>query len=285
MSIGEDVLSSMHDPRLVATLEQWRDWPVSQQPAFVKSFDAGLSHQTFLLKADNKQWVLKLFRQPHAQAINIQQWAAKNALAPNILYFDSAYSYCLMEYCDGGQCGNVSALAGKLKLLHTQSVPPVFSKLGSVNFVDIHQRYLANADREVMTVHQQLLPAMELFFSDSNSLCCCHNDLVTENYMEQNAQPVFIDWEYAQLNNPWFDIASVFYYFKLDHQAQVRFMQTYNEELVEQLQQPIYAAALCTVLWTNILWHLDKGKATEWSRLQEKLDQLRVYANQLGLSI
>lgn len=275
----------MHDRGLLVALEQWRDWPISQQPEFVKSFDAGFSHKTCLLKADNHLLVLKLFEQSHAPAINIQQWAAKHSLAPKILYFDNGYSYCLMEYCNGGQSKNVDALASKLKQLHIQAVPSVFSERGPLNLAAVQQRYLVNANKEAIDVHQQLQPLLELFFNDSSTLCCCHNDLVAENYMEQNNQPILIDWEYAQLNNPWFDIASAFYYFKLDAAARIRFMHAYDKTLVEKLDQPIVTAALCTVVWTDILWHLDRDEGKKWSQLKQTLDQLRAYASQLGVSI
>ena len=279
----------MPDPRLQATLRQWQDWPVSQKPELVRAFDSGLNHQAFLLEVDSQWLVLKLFSQvqkteTQGRAIQVQNWAAQCSLAPAILYSDQDKNYCLMEYCAGGQCDDIQALASKLKLLHSETAPVVDFSMQKLDLLSVQSAYLAEATSHIQKIHQQLLPAIQIFVDDSNHACVCHNDLVTENCRVMDNQAVFIDWEYAQLNNPWFDIASIFYYFNFDRQARLKFIQHYDKSFLEQLEKPICVAAICTVLWTDILWHLERGSEDEWHRQQQKIDVLRGYANQLGLA-
>jgi thiamine kinase-like enzyme len=57
--------------------------------------------------------------------------------------------------------------------------------------------------------------------------CLCHNDLVAGNILEGSQGLKFIDWEYAGLGDPWFDLALVTEHHQLSAQLEDGFVQAY----------------------------------------------------------
>lgn len=57
--------------------------------------------------------------------------------------------------------------------------------------------------------------------------CLCHNDLVAANILEGSEGLKFIDWEYAGLGDPWFDLALVIEHHGLGEDLQQGFVQAY----------------------------------------------------------
>jgi thiamine kinase-like enzyme len=57
--------------------------------------------------------------------------------------------------------------------------------------------------------------------------CLCHNDLVAGNIIETSDGLKLIDWEYAGLGDPWFDIALVIEHHQLDDALQTAFVNAY----------------------------------------------------------
>lgn len=70
------------------------------------------------------------------------------------------------------------------------------------------------AQRQQGAVLNQLLPADNKDFNRCLALlstgpqCLCHNDLTRDNVLQSRSGPVAIDWEYAGIGSPWFDIAA-----------------------------------------------------------------------------
>jgi thiamine kinase-like enzyme len=57
--------------------------------------------------------------------------------------------------------------------------------------------------------------------------CLCHNDLVAGNILEGSDGLKFIDWEYAGLGDPWFDLALVIEHHGLDDALADGFVENY----------------------------------------------------------
>ncbi|HKX57210.1 MAG TPA: phosphotransferase, partial [Xanthomonadales bacterium] len=57
--------------------------------------------------------------------------------------------------------------------------------------------------------------------------CLCHNDLVAGNILEGSQGLNFIDWEYAGLGDPWFDLAVVIEHHGLSESLEQGFVQAY----------------------------------------------------------
>lgn len=274
--------------RLDATLSNWQDLPIEKKPILLKTFSSGLNHQTHLISANDELTVLKLFSAPSSSAIAIQQFAADHQLAPNILYTNPEHDAALMEYINSDtltkaiNSQDLGLLGNTLKALHSLPTKLVSMQTGDFDLLEYYETYLAKIDANdliIRSIHTELLPVIDFFLEDKTPRCVCHNDLVKENCFITETGAQFIDWEYTQINNPWFDLAIIIYSLALDQQQAASLIKAYNPNWLDSITTPIYFAAQCAMLWCDILWHLARGQNQDIPELQTKLADLKSFKN------
>ena len=57
--------------------------------------------------------------------------------------------------------------------------------------------------------------------------CLCHNDPVAQNWIDTKDRLWLIDWEYAGIGDPWFDLAVIVTHHQLDDDLRHHFVTTY----------------------------------------------------------
>ena len=215
---------------LSSALKHWSSWAYfSSPPKLIKEFDDGLSHACGLIGDARKQAVLKVFNgceSQFEQAVSMQKCAAATGLAPAVIAHTTAHKALLMKYIDRKpwemNSTALAAIAEALASLHQMPVTDAIVRFGQFNMRDYCLQYLDEigqrgaigiwAKQQHAKLEQQLL---EFDHSQAKSYLC-HNDLVAANILLRNNEVTFIDWEYAQLNSPWFDLAAVIFYLNLN---------------------------------------------------------------------
>jgi len=276
-----------NETHLEATLNNWQVMSLAEKPTVIEKFTAGLNHQTYLISSANKKYVLKLFSQRASRAILAQKITSKKNLSPEILYTNKNEDVMLMDYISTESSydnTNITSLAQTIKEVHALSYRNIdtdFGKFDLLAFITQYRNEIGQTDIPVNNLHHQLLPIVDLYLNDPTPWCFCHNDLVVENcLLSQNENPntIIIDWEYAQINNPWFDIASVVHHFKLNEQQSAHLIQNYQPELAKQINSAIYFSAQCVVLWLDLLWYMAK-KSISPTEQKHKLRRLKLQIN------
>jgi thiamine kinase-like enzyme len=89
----------------------------------------------------------------------------------------------------------------------------------------------------------------KLYNSDTR-LTLCHNDLTKPNILVGDTIS-FIDWEYASLNDPHYDIATIFQAFNLNANQRDTFLIGYNSANINlaRVSQFIALTKLTDRLW------------------------------------
>ena len=284
---------------LLDALSNWQEMPLDGQPRLIKTFTAGLNHATHLIQADSKQFVLKLFEQAEPGAITAQQWAANQGLAPRIIFANPRNDIILMDYVGSATItrsdinqNTLKLLATALRQLHDSPTSKLINDVGEFNlikFCEIYLKQIETSDTVSPQIHKLLIPALNVFMQDETQFCICHNDLVTANCFltgtapQQNA--LFIDWEYAQLNNPWFDLAAIIYYFELRPDEVQEFLNYYQGGWATKVGTSIEVVSQISLLWGDMLWHLARGGWDAWPNLENKLADLRQLALRMEIAI
>lgn len=258
-------------------LEHWQHWSFTKRPKVVKQFKQGLNHSCYLIQAGMQLAVVKMFAQHGDNGMTAQAWAAEHDLAPALIYLDSAADYCVMQYVEPAVDSKItpSLLAAGLQRLHAQS-PPESTSFDLQAYCDQYYNKLSGAEPALARLRTKLRPILERFDADGTPLVFCHNDLVQANCLRHAQGLQFIDWEFAQLNNPWFDIASVVFYFKLDKAAQLELISHYWKDRGLHKLPIVLNAGLCAVIWLDILWTAGQTPSTPLSAQSDKLVQLRL---------
>lgn len=289
----------MKCPRIESALQDWPQWPLpsnAEQPKVVRELERGLNHSVALLKTGSTYWVLKCFSSNAQRSIAAQAIAANAQLAPSILFDSAAQNYCLMEFCTENQTEKlhtgeqINSLAHSLSRLHKIDDATI-AAIDGAQTLNTHwdlKKWLSDYDKkikqdfdesrysDISDIQAEIVPALESFSNDQTPFCFCHNDLVTENCFVTDTATQFIDWEFAQLNNPWFDLASTIYYFQLNEQQTTQLLKTYAKESeLNTDDNNILFAAKCSVIWLDILWHLSKFGPTSWHQQQQKFPALK----------
>ncbi len=199
-------------------------------------------------------------RQAHAAA-------AALGFAPAIVHADTSRGVLVTEYLAGRAWtreqlrspDGLAALATRLAELHAAPVPPGVRRM---NVHDVLAHYLEQPPAAPGPVSREDLSArlrwsLATYRPAPPSLC--HNDLHHENVLGR-APPVFVDWEYAAVGDPVFELAAVIGYHDLDAEQREALLAAYGRGLARP-----HVARMCLVFdCLHALW-LDAAGA--WDSL------------------
>ena len=185
-------------------------------PAIERVLNGGHSNRSVLLRGGSGRWVLRIAQsQPIPGASRererlLHDRAAAAGLAPRILLADPAAGLLITEHLAGPACdGDPRGVADLLRRIH--QLPTDGERLTLACLLDRWQT-LRSADSPVSRVlaqHPSRIREIRnrLEELDRSSPVVCHNDLLTANRRHSNSRLVAIDWEYAALGHPFFDLA------------------------------------------------------------------------------
>ncbi len=210
---------------------------VGPGPVFrvLKRLGDGPTNETWLVTRDQERYVLRLLK-PLAAAIGlsleeeltISTAAAKHGLAPPIVASCVDHGCVLSRYVDGRTWAlddlrykdQLSRLAGTLRRVHRLDC-----KARPLNLRLTVERYAkrstdSRAGMWVESVFEQLDRI------NPRGPVVCHNDVNCANVID-DGQLILLDWEYAALGDPLFDLAVVVTHHELDAETSEYFLSAY----------------------------------------------------------
>jgi thiamine kinase len=231
----------------LAGIPGWED-------ATATPLSGGLTNRTWLVDRGDGRAVLKIDAAPRPAPYNtrpveaaMQAVAAQHGLAPRVLHYDD----CLLmtEFVEGevwqpgtfARGENIETLARALRRVH--ALPPTGRSFDALAAAEIYLDRLDAADPALATRCVEVIAAQPL----PARLCVGHNDLVAANILSAGSV-LFLDWEYACDNDPFFDLATIVEHHGLDDDLAIRLLDAYwgrggRERLAElRAQQAVYAA-------------------------------------------
>jgi len=210
----------------------------------VKRLDGGTNSQAYLVADGGYRYVVRMREyqevaigtNPHTE-LQVHTQAAKQGIAPKILYADSHTGVLVTEHVSGAVWTKtrlqtkegVSAVARLLRKLH--AIPLCGAGFEGVTYALAYQRSLIGLAPEFRHAAAQCVDFVRKH-QNGERASCCHNDMVAANIVG-GAKPVIIDWEYAADNHPYFDIASLIGYHDLDSSVADALLLAYDGEASE----------------------------------------------------
>jgi len=193
----------------------------------------GLTNMTWHVAHGERAAVLKIDEDRREEPFNtrpaeaaVQTLAAKAGLAPKVLFArDGVY---LTEYVEGtvwkrgcfATKANIELLAAALKRVH--SLPLTGRSFDAMSAAKRYAERIRHLDSDIISSGIDIIARMRR----PHNLCCCHNDLVAENLIS-TPNLMFLDWEYACDNDPFFDLATVVEHHELNDSQVVLFLDGY----------------------------------------------------------
>jgi len=196
-------------------LTHWRQWSsqLGSRPQIAEVLNGGLSNQSFLLKSDIGKLVLRINGTnsllPGANRndeINIWKAAAKQAIAPPLIFVDPQFRY-LVSTCINNKLppkpqlnpAIVDQAFSLLERCHQLDVKA--SSINYFNHID-HYWQLIEAKNQPINpdLTQQRKPIQQTLTSlltSNTPTGICHHDPVKANFVGTPNHLYLIDWEYA----------------------------------------------------------------------------------------
>jgi thiamine kinase-like enzyme len=160
----------------------------------------------------------------------ISRMVAAAGLAPELVYIDHDRGVSLRRFVPGTNwlesdlrnTGRLKRLAALLRTMHQlPSVEAQYDPAGAV------RQYAEHIDtHEARKKADEALAMLEAAVDYQDHSCLCHNDLLNHNILESD-RVMLIDWEFAGMGDPWFDLAIVVQHHGLEQKFVKHFLTAY----------------------------------------------------------
>ncbi len=251
----------------------WSLWSTTK-PVVIRALEGGLTNQNFLLSAGDKRFVLRI-NSPISDALNLDRVTEAQVLlladtagvcAP-LVYCDSAYQYLITEHLAGevwsvDVADGLSQLAQLLRKIH--QLPPVDAVLdveskASHYWRSINQSEKKNRLPDLHALDAEVIEHIAAAKLLSQGNCLCHNDLLKDNLVLAAGKLYAIDWEYAAMADPFYELAVIVEGHGFTHQQQQIFLSAYLDRDAQpkdwwRLNHWRIIYAYLTVLWYTVQW-------------------------------
>ncbi|MFV8782346.1 phosphotransferase [Microbulbifer sp. SA54] len=246
---------------------EWRQWSDSR-PRLIRALTGGLTNRSFLLQADGEKLVLRVNAR-NSRALDLDRAAEAEALlrasaqglcAP-LVYIDPEYRYLLTRYIDGAPLDlrHPQALLQIAELLRqVHQLPPISARL---DMADKAEHYWQSVDQRTpffpaLSQLHQLMQSLLQRNSSPETHRLCHNDLLPDNLIVDNSGALHaIDWEYAAIGDPFFDLATVAQGYRLDQHQQQVLLAAYLQRTVDAADQQKLAHWQQMYRYLSALWY------------------------------
>lgn len=237
---------------LTDVLDDWPLWGLTTKPVAVdqvKVLAGGLTNLCYQLSLASGEYVVRIGAE-NTQALGIDrevekaihQLVSSLQFTSPLRYCDDDNRYWIRDYiegealCDESSLGNAGAaisdsslvyMVEQLKALHQIPVELPLPKVNISDKADAYWKILEakQADGEMLKMKALMQVAMSE--PPEGAFCLCHLDPVPANWLYTAEGLKLLDWEYAGLGHPLWDLAALL-------QGIVQSMGAQYEETVEQ---------------------------------------------------
>ena len=246
------------DPRSIASVDPIKHGLTNESWLVRTATDA------VVVRISNRQWAsLQIDRNAESLVLDA---VSRAGIGPDVIARDLQRGVLVTRYlgetCTESQMldSDVIRRLGRLfRELHSLRAP---ESVREINLPSVIAGYLDTLD----TLNRQSAStsddtrrralALSVEIADSASPCLCHNDVHHLNLVDR--EPLrLIDWEYAGLGEPYFDLASVCIYHDYSMQQRMQLLESYAATDVERLAKCCWLFEYIRDLWLDVRASID----------------------------
>lgn len=235
-------------------------------PKKVTPLTSGQSNQTLRLESDSTDVVLKrwqnddLFKVDRRLEVSIQKTLADIGVAPGVLGWNDKEGWLLQPYLQAPSLSQermpssqkATVLAEVLATVH--ACRPTVQRWHLNDKVEHYLHKLATYNEHEADLFRQEKPRYQPTINRWLEYpVLCHNDL-SMNHILMTTPVTIIDWEYAGIGHPLFDIANTIVMNKLDKTTVDHLLDHYEQRTEYQVEWADIAEWVDLVDWLNNLW-------------------------------
>jgi thiamine kinase-like enzyme len=235
----------------------------------IEPLSGGLTNQSFLATVNAELYVVRIASSQSGELgirrndeLRVWKAAAAIGIAPGILYHDDAGRVLVTQFVDGRHWSdseiqdphNLARLAQLLRAVHSLRVDgPLFDPVTLGCDFERHCPCHALPEK-IRNDWSARVQAVVGYLGARVERRLCHNDLVRSNLIDDGARLWLIDWEYAAVGDPYYDLATIAHNNFLMDEQEIEFVQAYAGESqiidLERLARMKVARDFYHVFWS-----------------------------------
>ena len=213
-----------------------RVWP--GQAATIEPLGGGITNHNFRVEVGEEAFVLRIGGED-TELLGIErsaeyaasQVAAELGLAPDVVAFLEPEGYLVTRFVDGvvGEL-DVAQVGAALRRLHAG--PPIPSRFDSFRVVEGYRAIAAERGVGIPPAYgwaSEVAGRIEELRRGEPPRPC-HNDLLNANFISDGDRLWIVDWEYAGMGDPFFDLGNFAVNHELDEDGERRLLRAYGSE-------------------------------------------------------
>jgi thiamine kinase-like enzyme len=247
----------------------------------------GLTNMVFFVDHAGEQYVLRLPGKGTEEYINRRdeliaaKEAARVRVAPDVIHFDHKTGVMVTRFIDNSVTltpshfkdrNNAVARAGEaLKRLHSSDAK-FNSRFELFGMIDQYLKVLSTRDIDLPAGYHDTLKQAEgvrrALAAHPLPLVACHCDPLCENLLDTGKRVWIVDWEYAGMNDPMWDLGDLAVEGQFTPEMEAELLASYfasGPSASERGRFVIYKA-MCDLLWTlwGLVQHANKNPAEDF---------------------
>jgi thiamine kinase-like enzyme len=213
-----------------------RVWP--GQDVSIQPLGGGITNRNFKVEAAGQEFVLRiggkdteLLGIDRAAEHAASRVAADLGLGPEVVAFVEPEGYLVTRYVDG-EVGKVDLdrVGAALRRLHDGPALP--ARFDSFRVVEA---YRATAHERGIAVPSAYARAKEIADQierrrSATTFRPCHNDLLSANFIDDGTSLWLVDWEYAGMGDPFFDLGNFAVNNELSEEGENELLAAYGSD-------------------------------------------------------
>ena len=233
---------------------------------------AGLIGETYRVARDGLAYTLKVAAEHRPDLgldlgweVRVLELAGSVGLAPRLVYFDPDSAVLLTRWAEGrswvsheaAAAANLEKIAALLRRFHTLAVPIPARRVTPLQWIEIYEEALS---RRTSAPSDPVLRSAALARTESLGAlpreigAVCHSDLHAMNLIQQDDALILLDWEYAHVTDPLWDLAGWCANNDFDAQIQRSLLARYLRQAPNLTEWQRFRLLLALYDYVCLLW-------------------------------
>ncbi len=205
----------------------------------------------------------------------ILQTVAKMGIAPEVIAYIPPEGHLVTKFIEGRhftlqeirQTENIYRIVQILKQVHSikgiDAAPPTFERIENlIKNAESNNASFPDDFEQLFTHLQAIKTALTRV---NRKLCLCHNDLASSNIIKNDSSIFLIDWEYAGMADPMFDLANFSINQNLDKKGDKILIHSYFGKVSQAYLAEINLWKIVAIFLEGV-WGILQAKISEFDR-------------------
>jgi thiamine kinase-like enzyme len=228
-------------------------WP--GQGAEVEQLGGGITNHNYKVRVGGEALVLRVGGRDtellgidraheHEAALN----AAALGIGPGVVRFAAG---CLVTRFVEGEVGSPDPAAAGRLLRRLHDGAPIAARFDPFRVVEVYAETARARGIEVPAFYDEALAIARRIEEARRGQepVACHNDLLAANFIDDGDRLWIVDWEYAGMGDPYFDLANFVVNNRLDAHATGRFLDAYGTDDLDALTLMRFMSDFRETMW------------------------------------